>query len=122
MIHVMCHLSNGRQCGTCIGACHCTGLTYCDSLTKPQTQWDGFHKDCCNNFIYLGMKFLQLILYNLRSNPHPFYSFRELRNQMWIIISCVLDSWLRAGFWKSDKSRCTCCKNNSNSSNSFESE
>jgi hypothetical protein len=27
-------------------------------------------------------------------------------------IRCRLDSWLRAGFWKNDKSRCTCCKNN----------
>jgi len=39
----------------------------------------------------------------LESNPHPFYSFRGLKNQMWIRISCGLDSQLWAGFWKNDK-------------------
>jgi len=41
--------------------------------------------------------------YILESNPHPFYSFRGLKNQMWIIIVCGLDSRSRAGFWKNDR-------------------
>jgi hypothetical protein len=40
--------------------------------------------------------------YILESNPHPFYSFRVLKNQMRITIACGLDSRLRAGFWKND--------------------
>jgi hypothetical protein len=42
------------------------------------------------------------IPYILESNPHPFYSFRRLKNQMRITIACRLDSRLRAGFWKND--------------------
>jgi hypothetical protein len=38
--------------------------------------------------------------YILESNPHPFYSFRGLKNQMRITIACGLDSRSRAGFWK----------------------
>ena len=41
--------------------------------------------------------------YILESNSHPFYSFRELKNQMRIIIACGLDSRSRAGFWKNDR-------------------
>ena len=41
--------------------------------------------------------------YILESNPHPFYSFRGLKNQMLIRIACGLDSRLRAGFWKNDR-------------------
>jgi len=40
--------------------------------------------------------------YILESNPHPFYSFRGVKNQMRIAIACGLDSWSRAGFWKND--------------------
>jgi hypothetical protein len=42
------------------------------------------------------------IPYILESNPHPFYNFRGLTNQMWIRIACGLDSRSRAGFWKND--------------------
>jgi hypothetical protein len=35
-------------------------------------------------------------------NPHFFYSFRGLKNQMRITIVCGLDSRSRAGFWKND--------------------
>jgi hypothetical protein len=42
-------------------------------------------------------------LYILESNPHPFYSFRGLKNQMRIRIECGLDSRSRTGFWKNDK-------------------
>jgi len=42
------------------------------------------------------------IPYILESNPHPFYSFRGLKNQMRITIACGLDSRSRAGFWKND--------------------
>jgi hypothetical protein len=38
----------------------------------------------------------------LKSNPHPFYSFRGLENQLRITIACGLDSRSRAGFWKND--------------------
>jgi hypothetical protein len=40
--------------------------------------------------------------YILKSNPHPFYSFRGLKNQMRITIACGLDLRSRAGFWKND--------------------
>jgi len=40
------------------------------------------------------------IPYILESNPHPFYSFRGLTNQMWIRIVCGLDSRSWDGFWK----------------------
>jgi len=40
------------------------------------------------------------IPYILESNPHPFYSFRGLKNQMRIRILCGLDSRSWAGFWK----------------------
>ena len=43
-----------------------------------------------------------IIPYILESNPHPFYSFRGLKNQKRIIIACGLGSQLRAGFWKND--------------------
>ena len=39
----------------------------------------------------------------LESNPHPFYSFRLLKNQMLIRIACGLDSRSRVGFWKNDR-------------------
>jgi hypothetical protein len=41
--------------------------------------------------------------YILESNPHPFYSFRGLKNQMRIRIACGLDLRSRAGFLKNDK-------------------
>jgi len=40
------------------------------------------------------------IPYFLESNPHPFYSFRGLKNQMLIRIACGLDSRSWTGFWK----------------------
>ena len=43
------------------------------------------------------------IPYILESNPHPFYSFRGLKNQMRIRIACGLDSRSWAGFWKNDR-------------------
>jgi len=41
--------------------------------------------------------------YILEFNPHPFYSFREQKNQMRIRIACGLDSRSRVGFWKNDR-------------------
>jgi len=41
--------------------------------------------------------------YILKSNPHPFYSFRGLKNQMQFRIVCGSDSRLGAGFWKNDR-------------------
>jgi hypothetical protein len=52
------------------------------------------------------------IPYILESDPHPFYCFRVLKYQMRIIIACGLDLQSRARFWKNDKGRCTCRKNN----------
>jgi hypothetical protein len=43
------------------------------------------------------------IPYILESNPHPFYSFRGIRNRMRIRIECGLDSRSRAWFWKNDR-------------------
>jgi hypothetical protein len=43
------------------------------------------------------------IPYILESNPHPFYSFRGLKNQMRIRIECGLDSRSRAGVWQNDR-------------------
>jgi len=40
--------------------------------------------------------------YILKLNLHPFYSFRGLKNQMQIKITCGLDSRSRPGFWKYD--------------------
>jgi len=40
--------------------------------------------------------------YILESNPHPFYGFRGLKNQMRITVACGLNWRLRAGFWKND--------------------
>ena len=44
-----------------------------------------------------------LLPYILKSNPHPFYTFRGPKNQMRIGIACGLDSRSRAGFWKYDR-------------------
>jgi hypothetical protein len=43
------------------------------------------------------------LLYILESNPHPFHSFRGLKNQMQIRFACRLDSRSRTGFWKNDR-------------------
>jgi len=43
-----------------------------------------------------------IIPYILKSNLHPIYSFKGLKNQMRIRIACGLDSWSRTGFWKND--------------------
>jgi hypothetical protein len=45
---------------------------------------------------------LKAIPHIFESNPHPFYSFRGLKNQMRIKIACGLDLQSRAGFWKND--------------------
>jgi hypothetical protein len=50
-----------------------------------------------------GYIFTYNIPYILESNPHPFYSFRGLKNQMRIGIEYGLDSRSRAGFWKNDR-------------------
>jgi hypothetical protein len=42
------------------------------------------------------------IPYILKSNPHPFYSFRGLKNQMRMRIKCGLDSRSRAGVWQNE--------------------
>jgi len=43
------------------------------------------------------------IPYILESNPHFFYSFRGLKNQMRIRIACGLDSRSWAELWKNDR-------------------
>jgi hypothetical protein len=43
---------------------------------------------------------LMHVPYILESNPHPFYSFRGLKNQMWITITCGLHLQRRGEFWK----------------------
>src|SRR5215469_1130041 len=49
------------------------------------------------------VSYLRTIPYILESNPHPFYSFRGLQNQIWIRIACGLDSRSRTGYWKNDR-------------------
>ena len=46
------------------------------------------------------LKVNQEIQYILEFNPHPFYSFRGLKSQMWIRIACGLDSRSWADFGK----------------------
>jgi len=46
---------------------------------------------------------MNYIPYILEFNPHPFYSFRGLKNQMRITIACGLNSRSRAGLWKNDR-------------------
>jgi len=46
---------------------------------------------------------IMVLPYIHESNPHSFYSFRGLKNQMWIRIARRLDSRLWAGFWKNDR-------------------
>ena len=43
------------------------------------------------------------ILYIFKSNLHPFYSYRGLKNQMRIRIVCGLNLWSWAGLWKNDR-------------------
>ena len=43
------------------------------------------------------------IPYILETNSHPFYSFRGLKNHMWIRIACGLDLRSWTGFWKNDR-------------------
>jgi len=49
--------------------------------------------------ILLGGSLKSHIPYILESNPHPFYSFRGLKNQTRIRIARRLHSRSRAGFW-----------------------
>ena len=53
-----------------------------------------------NDILTTSKIFCTKIPYILESNPHPFYSFRGLKNQMQIRIACGLDLRSRAGFWK----------------------
>jgi hypothetical protein len=55
-----------------------------------------------NTFNCVPYRKRQYIPYILESNPHPFYSFRGLKNQVRIRIEWGLDSRSRAGFWKND--------------------
>jgi len=50
----------------------------------------------------IGLHVKEQLPHILESNPHPFYSFRGLKNQMRFRIACGLDSRSRAGFWKND--------------------
>ena len=52
---------------------------------------------------YRPHEMFAVLPYILESNPHPFYSFRGLKNQMRIRIACGLDSRSWAGFWKNDR-------------------
>jgi hypothetical protein len=52
---------------------------------------------------FLILSKTQCHIYILESNPHTFYSFRGLKNQMRIRIECGLDSRSRAGFWKNGR-------------------
>jgi hypothetical protein len=60
-------------------------------------------KHVTNIFNNIQNQYIRICPYILESNPHPFYSFRGLKNQMRIRIECGLDSRSRAGFWKYDR-------------------
>jgi len=62
----------------------------------------GLSKNVLTLFSFPLWKSTQL-LYILESNPHPFYGFRGLKNQMRLIIACRLDLRSRVGFWKNDR-------------------
>ena len=71
--------------------------TYQDGLSPRRT---GFNPTPVHvNKLAKGQILLR-IPYTLESNPHPFYSFRGLKNQMRIRNACGLDSRSSAGFWK----------------------
>ena len=55
-----------------------------------------------SSVVCLALPCFSTIPYILESNPHPFYSFRGLKNQMRIRIACGLDPRSRTGFWKND--------------------
>ena len=64
--------------------------------------WEALGRNCLvweNNFwVWVGPH--TLLPHIFESNPHPFYSFRGLKNQMRIRIACGLDSRSWAEFWK----------------------
>jgi len=64
-------------------------------------QWNHntWHHFC---FLFIFIIFT-ILPYILESNPHPFYSFRGLKDHMRIRIVCGLDVWSWAGFWKNDR-------------------
>ena len=62
-----------------------------------------FSNICHENWKFNKIWQEKQIPYILESNPHPFYSFRGLKNQMRIRNACGLDSQSRAGFWKNDR-------------------
>jgi hypothetical protein len=47
-------------------------------------------------------KFLIKLAYILESNPHPFYSFRGIKNQMWIRFE--VESWILEKLCTADNS------------------
>jgi len=61
-----------------------------------------YFRDMLMNYVigtYTNVVFgVRHLSYILKSNPHTFYSFRGLKNQMRIKIACELNSRSRAGF------------------------
>ena len=87
----------GQSCGV---------LQYARILCRTTTILKWNKCTVSNVLITLGLIFYclgDMLPYILESNPHPFYSFRGLKNQMWIRITCRLDSRSWAGFWKNDR-------------------
>jgi hypothetical protein len=93
----------------------CQLCSYCKNL---QAIWEAdVYVVVCFNVLSLPVtirttrfkikKFCMLITlhlpYILESNPHHFYSFGGLKNQMRIRIACGLNSRSWAGFWKNDR-------------------
>jgi len=69
------------------------GVTFCSKI-----RIEHINIPCGEN-----LEFMNYIPYILEFNPHPFYSFRGLKNQMRITIACGLNSRSRAGLWKNDR-------------------
>jgi len=86
------HRSGNKGFADTIDGRYCTNAC----ISSPTPDYFNFLKNCLPQHRFC-------IPYILESNPHPFYSFRGLKNQMRIRIACGLDSRSRAGFWKNDR-------------------
>jgi len=89
-----------RRCSAVLQFCICVRRVYVQVCICVGVLTQGKH--LCSSYAYTNVSCNPTVYipYILESNPHPFYSFRGLKNQMRIRIACGLDSRPRAGFWK----------------------
>jgi hypothetical protein len=80
-----------------------TGIpVYCSRRQKEVYTTMTHRMACKTGSAYQIRPWFIKLPYILESNTHDFYSFRGLKNQIRITISCGLDSRSRAGFCKND--------------------